>query len=53
MTKSMVDEAARGTPVDFDGASQKGWNFFTKFLFVNVVAAAAVLLFIGALTVWS
>ncbi len=39
--------------VDFDTPSKKGWDFFAKFLFVNVVIVIAVLLLIGALTVWS
>ncbi len=41
-----------GEDIDFDSPAQKGWSFFTKFLFWNIVAAAGALLFIGALTVW-
>ncbi|MDE1905455.1 MAG: hypothetical protein KGH75_03275 [Rhodospirillales bacterium] len=41
-----------GDEVDFDSPAQKGWSFFTKFLFWNIVAAIGALLFIGALTVW-
>ncbi|MDE2238668.1 MAG: hypothetical protein KGJ73_01915 [Rhodospirillales bacterium] len=42
-----------GEDIDFDLPAQKGWSFFTKFLFWNIVAVAATLFFIGALTVWS
>jgi hypothetical protein len=52
-TTPPVHAAAPETAVDFDTSSQKGWEFFTKFLFVNVVLCAAVLLLIGLLTVWS
>jgi hypothetical protein len=41
-----------GEEIDFDQPAQKGWNFFSKFLFWNVIAAALILLSIGALTVW-
>ncbi|HTQ70367.1 MAG TPA: hypothetical protein VMH92_02585 [Acidocella sp.] len=41
-----------GFEVDFDSPSKRGWAFFTKFLFWNVVAAAAILILIAALTVW-
>ncbi|MGO9818925.1 MAG: hypothetical protein ACLPJJ_05330 [Acidocella sp.] len=51
-TTQPVHAAAPETPVDFDTPSKKGWEFFTKFLFVNVVLAVVVLLLIGLLTVW-
>ncbi|MBU6449777.1 MAG: hypothetical protein KGQ26_09155 [Rhodospirillales bacterium] len=41
-----------GEEIDFDAPAQKGWSFFTRFLFWNIVIAAGTLLFIGALTVW-
>ena len=40
-----------GEDIDFDSPAQKGWSFFTKFLFWNILTAIAALLFIGALTV--
>ncbi len=40
-------------PVDFDAGSKKGWQFFTKFVFWNVIVIIAVLLLIGVFTVWS
>ena len=40
-------------PGEFDKASQAGWKWFTKFLLINVIVCALVLLFVGALTVWS
>ena len=53
----MARETNQGTTLpegeDFDTTSQKGWDFFTKFLLANVVVATAVLLLIGLLTVWS
>jgi hypothetical protein len=48
--------AAHGTAAEaaeFDAESQKGWQFFTKFLLGNVVMAAAALVFVALLTVWS
>jgi hypothetical protein len=38
--------------VDFDTHAQKGWGFFSKFLFMNVAAAAFILLLIASVTVW-
>ncbi|NNM56719.1 hypothetical protein [Acidocella sp.] len=37
---------------EFDAASKKGWEHFTKFLTFNTIAVAVVLLLIGAMTVW-
>jgi hypothetical protein len=37
---------------EFDEASKKGWELFTKFLTFNTIAAATVLLLIAAMTVW-
>jgi hypothetical protein len=49
----MATETARDTATDeFDTASQKGWEFFTKFLATNVIITIAGLLIIGLLTVW-
>ncbi|HQT46750.1 MAG TPA: hypothetical protein PLY97_05960 [Acidocella sp.] len=52
----MATETHKDTPLPptdfFDTTSQKGWKFFTKFLSINVVLIVAVLLLIGALTVW-
>jgi len=52
----MVTETSQGTPLppeqDFDNASKKGWEFFTKFLLGNVVFTIAALLIVGLLTVW-
>ena len=53
----MAPEPNQGTTLppaeEFDNASQKGWEFFTKFLLGNVLVTVAVLLFVGLLTVWS
>ena len=53
----MVTETNQGTmlPADeeFDTVSQKGWNFFTKFLLSNVIVTVVVLVVVGLLTVWS
>jgi hypothetical protein len=38
---------------DFDTVSRKGWEFFTKFLFGNVVATIVALVIVALLTVWS
>ncbi len=38
--------------VDFNSPAKKGWSFFTKFLFWNIVSAVAILIFIAAMTVW-
>jgi hypothetical protein len=38
---------------EFSAVAQTGWNRFSRFLLVNVVAIAAALLLIGAFTVWS
>jgi hypothetical protein len=38
---------------EFDKASQAGWQWFTKFLLINVILCALGLAFVGALTVWS
>jgi hypothetical protein len=38
---------------EMDQTSQKGWEFFTKFLLANVVVTIVVLLVVGLLTVWS
>ncbi len=38
---------------DFDKAAKAGWQWFTKFLLINVILCAIGLLFVGALTVWS
>jgi hypothetical protein len=40
-------------PDVFDRTAQAGWKWFTKFLLINVIVCAVVLLFVGALTVWS
>ncbi|MBB5374104.1 hypothetical protein [Acidocella aromatica] len=48
----MAIQPAPETPVDFDTPSKKGWEFFTKFLTVNVALCIAALLLIGLLTVW-
>ena len=40
-------------PVDFDQPSQKGWDFFTKFILWNVITIIGVLLVVGLLPVWS
>lgn len=39
--------------IDFDTPARKGWAFFTKFLLWNIISCAAILIFIGLLTVWS
>jgi hypothetical protein len=53
----MVTETNQGTTLpaaeEFDTASKKGWEFFTKFLFGNVVVTVVALLIVGLLTVWS
>jgi hypothetical protein len=44
------------TPPDLDEINthaQQGWNWFTKFLFWNVVTTVGALLIVGLLTVWS
>jgi hypothetical protein len=38
---------------EFSVVAQTGWNRFSRFLLMNVVAIAAALLLIGAFTVWS
>ncbi len=37
---------------EINGEAQKGWNWFTRFLFWNVVVIAGALIFVGLLTVW-
>jgi hypothetical protein len=53
----MVTKTNQGTalPADeeFDTVSQKGWNFFTKFLLSNVIVTVVALVVVGLLTVWS
>ncbi len=53
----MATETNQGTilPPDeeFDNVSQKGWEFFTKFLLGNIVVTVAALVVVGLLTVWS
>ena len=53
----MVSETNQDTVLaaadEFDTASQKGWEFFTKFLMANVIVTIVALLVIGLLTVWS
>ena len=41
-----------GMEIDFDTPAQKGWSFFTRFLFWNIMAVASGLICIAALTVW-
>jgi hypothetical protein len=42
------------TPMnEMDQNSKQGWEFFTKFLLINVVVTIVVLLAVGLLTVWS
>jgi hypothetical protein len=48
-----MTDSATEQKIDFDTPAQKGWASFTKFLTVNLVVIIAVLLLIGALTVWS
>ncbi len=38
---------------EFSIVARTGWDRFSKFLLVNVIAAVAALLLIGAFTVWS
>jgi hypothetical protein len=40
-------------PDAFDKTAQAGWQWFTKFLLINVILCALGLIFVGALTVWS
>jgi hypothetical protein len=40
-------------PDEFDKTSMAGWQWFTKFLLINVILCAVGLIFVGALTVWS
>jgi hypothetical protein len=40
-------------PEVFDQHAQQGWNFFTKFLFWNVITVVVCLIAVGLLTVWS
>jgi hypothetical protein len=37
----------------FDEHAQKGWAWFTKFLFWNVVTVVGALVVVALLTVWS
>jgi hypothetical protein len=37
----------------FSHVSKAGWNGFTRFLLLNVIAIIAALLIIGLFTVWS
>jgi len=37
---------------EIDAHAKSGWEFFTKFLFWNVVVIAVALIFVGLLTVW-
>jgi hypothetical protein len=52
----MVTETNQGTVLpaneEFDTVSQKGWQFFTKFLFGNVVMTVVALVILALLTVW-
>jgi hypothetical protein len=52
MATHTTEETALPAADYFDTTSKKGWDFFTKFLSVNVVITIALLLLIGALTVW-
>ena len=52
MTSDTAHQHDAQAEQEFDAASKKGWEFFTKFLTFNTIAAALVLLLIGALTVW-
>lgn len=38
---------------EFSIVARTGWDRFSKFLLVNVIAVVAALLLIGAFTVWS
>ncbi|MDR3521432.1 MAG: hypothetical protein P4L54_07445 [Acidocella sp.] len=48
---SKLNDSAENDP--FTSVSQTGWNRFSRFLLINVLVAVAVLLLIGAFTVWS
>ena len=52
--KAQAEHTAKhtGEDIDFDAPAQKGWSFFTRFLFWNIVAVVGGLVFIAALTVW-
>ncbi len=39
--------------VDIDKTSKAGWEWFTRFLLINVILCIVGLLLVGALTVWS
>jgi hypothetical protein len=53
---NMVTETNQDTVLpaaeEFDNVSRKGWEFFTKFLFGNVVATVVTLVIVALLTVW-
>jgi len=54
MTESTPVAASDDPEPDvFDKTAQAGWQWFTKFLLVNVILCALGLIFVGALTVWS
>jgi hypothetical protein len=52
MSSETRPDSINAAEADFDNASKKGWEFFTKFLLTNVIVTAAALIFIGFLTVW-
>lgn len=52
----MATKTNQGTKLpaaeEFDNASKKGWEAFTKFLLGNVILAVVALVIVGLLTVW-
>ncbi len=52
LTRQTTMDIAPPPPEEFDKHAKNGWEFFTKFLFWNVIVIVAGLLFVGLLTVW-
>jgi hypothetical protein len=53
MTETTTEPADRAETDAFDRKSMAGWQWFTRFLLVNVIAIAAGLAFVAIFTVWS
>jgi hypothetical protein len=53
----MVDQVSASNNAsdhdEFSAVAKTGWERFSKFLLVNVIAIIVALLLIGAFTVWS
>ncbi len=53
MANIETHDTAASADANLDQVSQSGWNRFTRFLTITVIALIVVMLVIGAFTVWS